>query len=286
MGVAVLGERLRWRDRGRARLRAAGVAAARPRAAVAHGAGCSSGVLVARGAGGGRWSTSCARPTSAPTSASSSRRRAPTSGARSLVLRRKATREPVDARPLVCCSCSRRRAVLLASYLVAGCDRARLRTLFAEVSTARATAIALGVVARARVRAERLRHHHPRDDGGGDRSYGRDPASRVVFRIAARSEPGVAHVTVVRRVSLVGLVTVRFLRIVSGEILVVARAGAQELPRSQLATAGGLFIILTVLVIDAGRVGARRARGRLARPASPRRGSRCCSRCSASASSA
>ena len=52
---------------------------------------------------------------------------------------------------------------------------------------------------------------------------------------------------------LVGLVTVRFLRIVSGEIL-----GSPALERTnyrghRLATAGGLFIILSVLVIDAGR---------------------------------
>jgi UDP-N-acetylmuramyl pentapeptide phosphotransferase/UDP-N-acetylglucosamine-1-phosphate transferase len=52
---------------------------------------------------------------------------------------------------------------------------------------------------------------------------------------------------------LVGLVTVRFLRMVCGEIL-----GSPALARTNyrghtLATAGGLFIILSVLVIDAGR---------------------------------
>ncbi len=61
---------------------------------------------------------------------------------------------------------------------------------------------------------------------------------------------------------LVGLLTVRFLRIVSGEILSSPTLERQNYRGHTLATAGGIFIILTVLVIDAGPVGARRARGR------------------------
>ena len=52
---------------------------------------------------------------------------------------------------------------------------------------------------------------------------------------------------------LVGLVTVRFLRIVSGEILSSPTLERQNYRGHTLATAGGLFIILSVLVIDAGR---------------------------------
>ena len=69
---------------------------------------------------------------------------------------------------------------------------------------------------------------------------------------------------------LVGLVTVRFLRMVSGDILVVARAAsAATTAATGSPTAGGLFIVLTVLVIEAGRVGARRARRRVRSRASP-----------------
>ena len=52
---------------------------------------------------------------------------------------------------------------------------------------------------------------------------------------------------------LVGLVTVRFLRTVSGEILASAALERTNYRGHKLATGGGLFIILTVLVIDAGR---------------------------------
>src|SRR3954467_9995895 len=52
---------------------------------------------------------------------------------------------------------------------------------------------------------------------------------------------------------LVGLVTVRFLRVVSGEILASPALERTNYRGHTLATAGGLFIILTVLVIDAGR---------------------------------
>ncbi len=52
---------------------------------------------------------------------------------------------------------------------------------------------------------------------------------------------------------LVGLVTVRFLRIVSGEILSSPTLERRNYRGHTLPTAGGLFIILTVLVIDAGR---------------------------------
>jgi UDP-N-acetylmuramyl pentapeptide phosphotransferase/UDP-N-acetylglucosamine-1-phosphate transferase len=51
----------------------------------------------------------------------------------------------------------------------------------------------------------------------------------------------------------VGLVTVRFLRIVSGEILASPALQRQNYRGHTLATAGGLFIILAVLVIEAGR---------------------------------
>jgi UDP-N-acetylmuramyl pentapeptide phosphotransferase/UDP-N-acetylglucosamine-1-phosphate transferase len=52
---------------------------------------------------------------------------------------------------------------------------------------------------------------------------------------------------------LVGLVTVRFLRMVSGEILASPALERTNYRGHALATAGGLFIILTLLVIDAGR---------------------------------
>ncbi|HUK63107.1 MAG TPA: hypothetical protein VLV15_07235 [Dongiaceae bacterium] len=52
---------------------------------------------------------------------------------------------------------------------------------------------------------------------------------------------------------LVGLVTVRFLRIVSGEILASPALERTNYRGHELPTAGGLFVILTVLVIDAGR---------------------------------
>ena len=51
----------------------------------------------------------------------------------------------------------------------------------------------------------------------------------------------------------VGLVTVRFLRIVSGEILSSPMLERQNYRGHTLPTAGGVFIVLTVLVIDAGR---------------------------------
>jgi UDP-GlcNAc:undecaprenyl-phosphate GlcNAc-1-phosphate transferase len=52
---------------------------------------------------------------------------------------------------------------------------------------------------------------------------------------------------------VVGLVTVRFLRIVSGEILSSPTLERQNYRGHTLPTAGGLFIVLAVLVIDAGR---------------------------------
>jgi UDP-N-acetylmuramyl pentapeptide phosphotransferase/UDP-N-acetylglucosamine-1-phosphate transferase len=52
---------------------------------------------------------------------------------------------------------------------------------------------------------------------------------------------------------VVGVVTVRFLRMVSGEILSSPTLERQNYRGHRLATAGGLFIILTVLVIEAGR---------------------------------
>jgi UDP-GlcNAc:undecaprenyl-phosphate GlcNAc-1-phosphate transferase len=52
---------------------------------------------------------------------------------------------------------------------------------------------------------------------------------------------------------LVGLVTVRFLRMVSADILASPALERSNYRGHRLATAGGVFIILTVLVIDAGR---------------------------------
>jgi UDP-GlcNAc:undecaprenyl-phosphate/decaprenyl-phosphate GlcNAc-1-phosphate transferase len=52
---------------------------------------------------------------------------------------------------------------------------------------------------------------------------------------------------------VVGLVTVRFLRIVSGDILASPALERSNYRGHVLATAGGLYIIITVLVIDAGR---------------------------------
>jgi UDP-GlcNAc:undecaprenyl-phosphate/decaprenyl-phosphate GlcNAc-1-phosphate transferase len=52
---------------------------------------------------------------------------------------------------------------------------------------------------------------------------------------------------------LVGLVTVRFLRIVSGEILASPTLLRRNYRDHVLPTAGGLFIILAVLLIEAGR---------------------------------
>jgi UDP-GlcNAc:undecaprenyl-phosphate/decaprenyl-phosphate GlcNAc-1-phosphate transferase len=52
---------------------------------------------------------------------------------------------------------------------------------------------------------------------------------------------------------LVGLVTVRFLRMVCGEILTSPALVRQNYRNHTLATAGGLFIILSVLVIEGGR---------------------------------
>ena len=67
---------------------------------------------------------------------------------------------------------------------------------------------------------------------------------------------------------LVGLVTVRFLRIVSGEILASPTLERTNYHGHTLATAGGLFIILTVLVIDAGRSVLGAHRRRVPRPGS------------------
>ena len=52
---------------------------------------------------------------------------------------------------------------------------------------------------------------------------------------------------------VVGIVTVRFLRMVCGDILTSPALERQNYRNHPLATAGGLFIILTVLMIDAGR---------------------------------
>jgi UDP-N-acetylmuramyl pentapeptide phosphotransferase/UDP-N-acetylglucosamine-1-phosphate transferase len=52
---------------------------------------------------------------------------------------------------------------------------------------------------------------------------------------------------------LVGLLTVRFLRVVSGEILSSPALERRNYRGHVLATAGGLFIVLAVLAIDSGR---------------------------------
>jgi UDP-N-acetylmuramyl pentapeptide phosphotransferase/UDP-N-acetylglucosamine-1-phosphate transferase len=52
---------------------------------------------------------------------------------------------------------------------------------------------------------------------------------------------------------LVGVVAVRFLRMVSGEILASPALERTNYRGHTLATAGGLYVILTVLLIDAGR---------------------------------
>ena len=74
---------------------------------------------------------------------------------------------------------------------------------------------------RARLRAERLRYHHPRDDGGGDVDCIGGPAGAPGLH--RRPEPLVTVVVAL----LVGLVTVRFLRIVSGEILASPASNAR-----------------------------------------------------------
>ena len=109
------------------------------------------------------------------------------------------------------------------------------------------TALGAGGRGRARLRVERLRHQHPGDDGRGVRRRARVPGG--AGRVHRRPEP---HVTVVVAL-LVGLVTVRFLRIVSGEILASPTLERQNYRGHTVATAGGIFIILSVLVIDAGR---------------------------------
>jgi UDP-GlcNAc:undecaprenyl-phosphate/decaprenyl-phosphate GlcNAc-1-phosphate transferase len=52
---------------------------------------------------------------------------------------------------------------------------------------------------------------------------------------------------------IVGVVSMRFLRMVCGEILAAPALERRNYRNHVVATAGGLFIILTVLVIDAGR---------------------------------
>jgi UDP-N-acetylmuramyl pentapeptide phosphotransferase/UDP-N-acetylglucosamine-1-phosphate transferase len=52
---------------------------------------------------------------------------------------------------------------------------------------------------------------------------------------------------------LVGIVTVRFLRMVCGEVLASPALARQNYRNRTVATAGGMFIILAVLVIEAGR---------------------------------
>ena len=68
----------------------------------------------------------------------------------------------------------------------------------------------------------------------------------LLARVVFTGRPGAATVTVVVAL-LVGLVTVRFLRIVSGDILRRPTLERQNYRGHTLATAGGIFIVLTVL---------------------------------------
>ncbi len=104
-------------------------------------------------------------------------------GSATLVLRRKASENLSTLGHSLLLGCIIALA-LLAAYLFWVRPRS-LRTLFARVSTARITAMALGVVALLGFALERLRHHHPRDDGRSDRSYGRDPPGPGRVRTAA-----------------------------------------------------------------------------------------------------
>ena len=169
-GRAVLGQRLRRASCPRSRVRAA-------RRGCSSGTGCACARVAAiagdrgrRGRGRRRWSTCCARPTSAPTWASSSRRPAPTSTA---------PRSCSGARRRRTSRCSATRvllgAIIATALLVAYLWWVRprsLRPVVARVPTARATALALPRRRGARLRAQRLRHHHPRHDGRGDRERG------------------------------------------------------------------------------------------------------------------
>ena len=144
-GRAVLGQRLRRCGRGRARVRAAGAGCSSGTSCGGARCGCSSGCSSPPGWSWAR-STCCARPTSAPTWASSSRRPAPTSAARTLVLRRKASREPLDARPLAPALLPRRARGARGLPLV-GATAFAAHAVRRACRTARATALALGIVA-------------------------------------------------------------------------------------------------------------------------------------------
>ena len=83
---------------------------------------------------------------------------------------------------------------------------------------------------------------------------------------------------------VVGLVTVRFLRMVRGDILAVAGARRRNYRDRMVPTAGGIYLVLTVLVVEAGAPCSARSAS-ATRAGSPWPAARCCSRCSASGSS-
>ena len=279
-GRAVLGQRLRWRDLGGARLRAARVDAARSRAARGGRCGCSR-ASWSPAASSSAWSTSCARPTSARTSASSSRRRAPTSTSATLVIRRKAVGEPLGARPIRCSSAASSWSRCSSLYLWLVPPKSLAPLVARVIPTAEATALALAVVA---VLGFAL-------NDSGITIPGMMAAvflSALVIVLCAsgvqrRPEPFVTVVVATARRAGDGAVPADRER---RDPRRHPRSNAQNYRGHTLATAGGIFIILSVLVIDAGRsvLGALGvgARGR----AHARRAWRCCSRCSGSASSA
>ena len=126
---------------------------------------------------------------------------------------------------------------LLLAYLWFVSPRS-LRSLVERIPTARGR-IGVGGDRRARVRVERLRHHDPRHDDGRVRELVGVPRRAPLVTIVVAF--------------LVGVVTVRFLRIVSGEILGSPALARRNYRDREIPTAGGLFIVLAVLVVEAGR---------------------------------
>ena len=166
-------------------------------------------------------------------------------GSATLVLRRKASENLSVLTHSLLLGCIIAAALLLV-YLWLVPPRS-LTPLLERVTTARADRPRARRRRRPRLRVERLGHHDPGHDGRGVRERARDPAGAGGVHRYPES-----LVTVVVAI-LVGIVTVRFLRIVSGEILSSPALERQNYRGRTVATAGGLFIILSVLIIDAGR---------------------------------
>ena len=246
-----------------------GVVAARSPSCGGARCGCSSACSSPPGSSSAR-STCCARPTSARHVGKFFEKAGTDFGGATLVLRRKASENLSTLGHSLLLFCLVALAVLVA-YLWWVRPRS-LRALFARVSTARVTAIALGIVA--------VLGFALNDSGITIPSMMAAVAeatvvillARVVFagRQPERRSPRPARAAVEHELEpsviragerpvtvvvafLVGLVTVRFLRMVSGEILASPALERTNYRGHRLATAGGLFIILTVLVIDAGR---------------------------------